>query len=85
MCGLRCSGKDGLPTFQGCILGFPVVSFWGSGTLKIVIYVENQPQKRGFCWLIIIPLWVGVLISGRDIICIHTIYIHIGGKQRTSR
>ena len=21
------------------------VSFWGSGTLKIVIYVENHPQK----------------------------------------
>ena len=22
------------------------VSFWGAGTLKIVIYVENYPQKR---------------------------------------
>ena len=24
------------------------VSFWGSGTLKIVILVENHPQKRFF-------------------------------------
>ena len=24
------------------------VSFWGSGTLKIVIPVENYPQKRSF-------------------------------------
>ena len=24
------------------------VSFWASGTLKIVIYVENYPQKRCF-------------------------------------
>ena len=24
------------------------VSFWGSGTLKIVIYVENYPQERSF-------------------------------------
>ena len=26
------------------------VNFWGPGTLKIVIYVENYPQKRIF-WL----------------------------------
>ena len=26
------------------------VCYWGSGTLKIVIYVENHPQKRSF-WL----------------------------------
>ena len=25
-----------------------MVSFWGSGTLKIVIYVKNNPQKRSF-------------------------------------
>ena len=24
------------------------VNFWGSGTLKIVIYVKNYPQKRSF-------------------------------------
>ena len=29
------------------------VSLWGSGTLKIVILVENHPQKRIFrLWLI---------------------------------
>ena len=27
-----------------CIYGIKV-SFWGSGTLKIAIYVENYPQK----------------------------------------
>ena len=31
------------------------LSFWASGTLKIVIYVENYPQRRSFWWLIITP------------------------------
>jgi hypothetical protein len=35
------------PTRQVCQYGIRV-SFWGSGTLKIVIYVENYPQKRCF-------------------------------------
>ena len=39
------------------------VSFWGSGTLKIVIYVENYPRNDVFGWLIIThPLGWGVLI-----------------------
>ena len=36
------------------------VSFWGSGTLKIVIPVENYPQKRSFRLAVIRPskgLW----------------------------
>ena len=33
------------------------VSFWGSGTLKIVIYVENYPQKRCFRLADYHPLW----------------------------
>ena len=33
------------------------VSFWGSGTLKIVIYVENYPQKRCFRLDDYHPLW----------------------------
>ena len=38
------------------------VSFWGSGTLKIVIYVENYPQKRCFRLAYYHPLlgWGGV-------------------------
>ena len=35
------------------------VSFWGSGTLKIVIYVESYPQKRSFRLDVYHPLWVG--------------------------
>ena len=35
------------------------VSFWGSGTLKIVIPVENHPQKRSFRLADYHPLWVG--------------------------
>ena len=35
------------------------VSFWGSGTLKIVIYVENYPQKRCFRLAEYHPLWGG--------------------------
>ena len=45
------------------------VSFWGSGTLKIVIYVENYPQKRSFRLDVYHPLWVGgVLISEHNIL-----------------
>ena len=33
------------------------VSFWASGTLKIVIYVENYPQKRSFWVAYYHPLW----------------------------
>ena len=46
------------------------MSFWGSWTLKIVIYVENHPQKRSLWLDDYHPLWVGVLISG------HNIYTH---------
>ena len=39
----------------------------GSGTLKIVIYVENYPQKRCFRLSDYHPLWgCGVLISGHN-------------------
>ena len=31
------------------------MSFYGAETLKIVILVENHPQKRIFGWLIITP------------------------------
>ena len=36
------------PTRQVCQYGIRVSFIWGSGTLKIVIYVENYPQKRCF-------------------------------------
>ena len=35
------------------------VRFWATGTLKIVIYVENYPQKRSFRLAVYHPLWVG--------------------------
>ena len=35
------------------------VSFWGSGTLKIAIPVENYPQKRFFRLDDYHPLWMG--------------------------
>ena len=48
------------------------VSFWASGTLKIVIYVENYPQKRCFRLADYHPLWGwGVLISGQYICTYH--------------
>ena len=31
------------------------VSYWGSGTLKIVIPVENHRQKPQIVWVIITP------------------------------
>ena len=47
----------GRPTWDDRFSQYGIkVSFWGSGTLKIVIYVENYPQKRDvFGWLIITP------------------------------
>ena len=36
----------GLPTWDNRFGQYGIkVSFWGSGTLRIVIYVENNPQK----------------------------------------
>ena len=31
------------------------VSLWGSGTLKIVIPIENHPRNEVFGWIIITP------------------------------
>ena len=59
------------PTRQVCQYGIRV-SFWGSGTLRIVIYVEIYPQKR--CFRLDDyhpPLWWGVLISGQYIFYDH--------------
>ena len=37
----------GVPTWDDRFSQYGMkVSFWGSGTLKIVIYVKNYPQKR---------------------------------------
>jgi hypothetical protein len=48
------------PTRQVCQYGIRV-SFWGSGTLRIVIYVENYPPRNDvFVWMIITPLCGGV-------------------------
>ena len=52
------------------------VSYWGSGTLKIVIPVENHPQKTGNRLADYHPSGVGVLISGQ--IYVLTIYVHTG-------
>ena len=43
----------------GLRLRRPKVSFWGSGILKIVIPVENHPQKRSFWLSDYHPLWMG--------------------------
>ena len=52
-------GKGGAQVaLQVCIYGVKL-SFWGSGTLKIVIYVENHPQKRFLLLADYHPLWVG--------------------------
>ena len=76
----------GLPNLGDRFVQYGIkVSFWGARTLKIVIYVENYPQKRVFGWLIITPLWSGgVLISGYNIYTYH-ICTYRGDKQRTSR
>ena len=53
------------------------VSSWGSETFKIVIPVENHPQKPKNRLADYHPLWGwGVLISGQ--IYVLTIYVHIG-------
>ena len=53
------------------------VSSWGSGTFKIVIPVENHPQKPENRLADYHPLWGGgVFISGQ--IYVLTIYLHIG-------
>ena len=50
----------GLPNLRDRFVQYGIkVSFWGSGTLKIVIYVENYPQKRSFWLADYHPLWVG--------------------------
>ena len=53
------------------------VSFWGSGTLKIVIPIENYPTNGVFGWLVITP-YEGWRCELADSIYIFTIYI--GGK-----
>ena len=68
----------GLPRWRDSFPQYGIkVSFWGSGTLKIVIPVENHPQKTENRLDDYHPLggW-GVLIS----VQIHalTIYLHIG-------
>ena len=56
--------------YAACIRGVPrsldrcsqygiKVSFWGSGSLKIVVYVENYSQKRCFRLDDYHPLWGG--------------------------
>ena len=70
-----CVRVKGLPSLRDRFVQYTVsvrVSFGGSGTLKIVIYVENYPQKRCFRLADYHPLWgVGVLISG------HNIYVYL--------
>jgi hypothetical protein len=48
----------GLPNLRDRFVQYGIrMSFWGSGTLKIVIYVENYPQKRCFRLVDYHPLW----------------------------
>ena len=77
----------GAPTLRGwlmwCgrfVIGGIKVSFWASGTLKIVIPIENYPTNGVFGWLVITP-YEGWRCELADSIYIFTIYI--GGKQRT--
>ena len=51
----------GVPRWRDRFVQYGIkVSFWGSGTLKIVIYVENYPHRNDvFGWLIITPSGVG--------------------------
>ena len=53
------------------------VCFGGSDTLKIVIYVENYPQKRSFRLADYHPSGWEVLISGHNIYTYH-IYTYRG-------
>ena len=49
---------QGVPTWDDRFSQYGIkVSFWGSGTLKLVIYVENYPQKRCFRLADYHPLW----------------------------
>ena len=53
-------GIRGLPNLGDRFVQYGIkVSFWGAGTLKIVIYVENYPQKRRFRLADYHPLWGG--------------------------
>ena len=48
----------GLPSLRDRFVQYTVsvrVSFGGSGTLKIVIYVETTPRNRKIGWMIIAP------------------------------
>ena len=50
----------GLPNLRDRFVQYGIrMSFWGSGTLKIVIYVENYPQKPSFWLADYHPLWGG--------------------------
>ena len=61
------------------------VSFWGSGTLKIVILVENTTPRNGFFgWLINSQSEGGVLISGHYRYSYH-VCIWRGDKHRTQQ
>ena len=54
------------------------VSFWGSSmTLKIVIPVEDHPQKLSFRLAYYHPICMGVLISGYNIYT-YNIYTYRG-------
>ena len=57
MAKTKASGVKGLPSLRDRFVQYGIkVSFWGSGTLKIVIYVENYPPETEFLsWLSIIP------------------------------
>ena len=59
------------------------VSFWGSGSLKIVIPLSKiTPRNRKIGWIIITP---SVGVNQRTNICSHHMCTYRGGKQRTSR
>ena len=58
----------GLPRLSGRSGQYSIkVSFGGSGTLKIVIYVENYPQKRRFRLAVYHPY---MYIYGKYIYCV---------------
>ena len=78
-CGDPLHLRNARIAFGACVQGVPrwcdrfgqcgiKVCFWGSGTLKIVIYVENYSQEGSFLLADYHPLWgAGVLISGHHI------------------
>ena len=83
---LRTSDRSpikGVPRWRDRFVQYGIkMSFGGSGTLKIMIYVENYPQKRLADYH---PLWGWeVLISGYNIYTYH-ICTYMGDKQRTLR